>query len=80
MKSIYLERHEPDKNLHRFYQLRVTPGIFGDWALVWEWGRVGSPSTVRKDWFASEAEVINAGQKLCETKQKKGYQSRRNVA
>jgi predicted DNA-binding WGR domain protein len=33
MKPIYLERHDPDKNLHRFYQLFITPGIFGDWSL-----------------------------------------------
>jgi predicted DNA-binding WGR domain protein len=80
MKPIYLEMHDLGKNLHRFYQLHVTPGIFGDWALVREWGRVGSPGTVRKDWFASEAEAINAGQKLCDAKQKKGYQSRRSGA
>jgi hypothetical protein len=30
MNPIYLERHEPDKNLYRFYQLFVTPGVFGD--------------------------------------------------
>jgi predicted DNA-binding WGR domain protein len=38
MKPVYLERHDPDKNLHRFYQLFITPGIFGDWSLVKEWG------------------------------------------
>jgi len=54
----------------------VTPGIFGDWSLVREWGRVGSPGTVRKDWFDSEEEAIIAGEKMCEVKQKKGYQSR----
>lgn len=74
MKHIYLERHDPDKNLHRFYQMYVTPGIFSDWSLVREWGRVGSPGTVRKDWFDSEEETITAGQKLSEIKQKKGYQ------
>ncbi len=57
MTHIYLERHDPDKNLHRFYQMFVTPGIFGDWSLVREWGRVGSPGTVRKDWFDSEEEA-----------------------
>jgi predicted DNA-binding WGR domain protein len=73
MRPIYLERHESDKNLHRFYQLHVTPGIFGDWALVREWGRVGSPGTVRKDWFASEDEAIAAGEALRVNKAKNGY-------
>lgn len=75
MKHIYLERHDPEKNLHRFYQMYVTPGIFGDWSLVREWGRVGSPGTVRKEWYESEQEAISAGQKLRESKQKKGYQA-----
>lgn len=73
MNRIYLERHDPDKNLHRFYQMFVTPGIFGDWSLVREWGRVGSPGTVRKDWFDKEEEAVIAGEKLREAKQKKGY-------
>jgi predicted DNA-binding WGR domain protein len=75
MKPIYLERHDSDKNLHRFYQLHVTPGIFGDWALVREWGRAGSPGTVRKDWFDTEEEALTARQRLYDAKQKKGYQS-----
>ncbi|MDI1231057.1 MAG: hypothetical protein PSV18_11040 [Methylobacter sp.] len=27
MNHIYLKRHDPDKNLHWFYQMFVTPGI-----------------------------------------------------
>jgi predicted DNA-binding WGR domain protein len=76
MDPIYLERHDPDKNIHRFYQMYVMPGIFGDWSLVREWGRVGSPGTVRKEWFASEAEAVIAGEKLSDVKRKKGYRSR----
>jgi len=75
MNHIYLERHDPDKNLHRFYQMFVTPGIFGDWSLVREWGRAGSPGTVRKDWFDTEEEARVAGEKLKALKEKKGYQS-----
>ncbi|MGR9046975.1 MAG: WGR domain-containing protein [Gammaproteobacteria bacterium] len=73
MNRIYLERHDPDKNLHRFYQMHVVLGIFGEWALVREWGRVGSPGTVRKDWFGSEDEALVAEEKLLAVKGKKGY-------
>jgi len=38
-------------------------------------GRAGSPGTVRKAWFDTEMEAQIAGQKLCEAKQKKGYQT-----
>jgi predicted DNA-binding WGR domain protein len=76
MQHIYLERHDPDKNLHRFYQLHITPGLFGDWSLVREWGRVGSPGTVRKEWFDSEEEATTAACSLSAAKRKKGYQLR----
>lgn len=81
MKPIYLERHDPGKNLHRFYQLHVPPGLFGDWAwaLVKEWSRVGSPGTVHKEWFTSEREAERTGLEISRTKQKKGYQLLRDV-
>ena len=62
--------------MHRFYQMFVMPGLFGDWSLVREWGRVGSPGTVRKDWFDTEEEAILAKEKLIGIKQKKGYQAK----
>ncbi|MGJ0491675.1 MULTISPECIES: WGR domain-containing protein [Methylobacter] len=73
MNRIYLVRNEADKNMNRFYQLIIMPGLFGDWSLIREWGRVGSPGTVRKDWFDTEEEAINAAQRLCQSKQKGGY-------
>ena len=33
MNQIYLERHDPDKNLHRFYQMFVTG--MGQGGLTW---------------------------------------------
>ncbi|WP_281355361.1 WGR domain-containing protein [Candidatus Methylobacter favarea] len=43
--------------------------------MVREWGRVGSPGSVRKDWFDTEEKALTARQRLVEAKQKKGYQS-----
>lgn len=37
MNHIYLERHDPDQNMHRFYQMFVSPGLDGGWSLVREW-------------------------------------------
>ena len=59
--------------MHRFYQLFVVPGIFNDWSLVKEWGRVGSPGTVRKEWFTTEQEAELASLQLSGKKIKKGY-------
>lgn len=76
MNRIYLERHDPGKNMRRFYLMHVAPGIFGDWSLIREWGRIGSAGTVWNDWFDTEDEAIAAAQKLRESKRKKGYQPR----
>jgi predicted DNA-binding WGR domain protein len=54
----------------------VTPGLFDDWSLIKEWGRVGSPGTVRKGWFDCEDAAVIAGQKIKNNKVKKGYQLR----
>ena len=75
MNRIYLVRHDAAKNMHRVYQLFVAQGLLGEWSLIREWGRVGSPGTVRKDWFDTEEEAIIARQLLLDKKQKKGYQT-----
>lgn len=73
MNTIYMERHDAKQNMHRFYHMFVTPGLFDDWSLVKEWGRVGSPGTVRKEWFTTEQEAELASQKISGKKIKKGY-------
>ena len=73
MKPIYLERHDEQRNMHRFYQLYVTRGLFDDWSLVKEWGRVGSTGTVRKAWFSHQEDAEHAADKLLNDKFKKGY-------
>jgi predicted DNA-binding WGR domain protein len=53
-----------------------TGSINYSWRRVyWASGRVGSPGTVRKDWFETEEEAITARQTLYDAKQKKGYQT-----
>ena len=43
----FLTRIDPARNIDRFYVVQITPTLFGEWALVREWGRRGSPGTVR---------------------------------
>jgi predicted DNA-binding WGR domain protein len=51
---IQLMRSKPSSNLHRFYTLHPAPTLFGEWALVAEWGRIGSPGTVKEQVFQTE--------------------------
>lgn len=73
MCDIYMERHDEASNVHRFYALTVSPGIFDNWSLVREWGRIGSPGTVRSNWYRSEEEAVTAKNELLSAKQKRGY-------
>ena len=75
MNHAYLIRNDTDKNMHRFYQMYITPTLLGDWSLIREWGRVGSPGTVRKNWFDTEEQAVNEGLRILKTKQTKGYQT-----
>ena len=36
----YLEKIDPYRRMMRFYAIWITPTLFGEWAMVREWGRV----------------------------------------
>jgi len=74
MQRAYLERHDNDKNMHRFYQMHIAPNLFNEWSLIHEWGRVGSSGKVHKDWFETEEQAIAACKVIINSKQKRGYQ------
>ena len=63
----------PDANRHRFYVLRTLPTLFGDWVLLREWGRIGSPGRLRRDCHTSESDAISALAKLAKQKHRRGY-------
>ena len=75
MTPIHLERREPARNRQRFYAITVTPTLFGSWAMVREWGRIGQPGTVREMWFETEAAAVEAGMKVRQRKEKRGYRA-----
>ena len=63
----------PDANQHRFYLLRTLPTLFGEWVLLREWGRIGSPGRVRHDRHPTEGEAISALITLARQKRRRGY-------
>jgi predicted DNA-binding WGR domain protein len=50
---IKLTRTDPSRNMHRFYALQLTATLFGEWALIAEWGRIGSAGRVQERLFAA---------------------------
>jgi predicted DNA-binding WGR domain protein len=70
----YLKKIDPKSNQFRFYTIAVVQTLFGEWAVVREWGRLGQAGTVREIWFDTEAEARAAGVKLQKRKERRGYQ------
>lgn len=63
-----------ERNRHRFYTVRVSPTLFGDWSLVREWGRIGSPGTVRLESYGTEDAVREEERRTIRTRARHGYQ------
>jgi predicted DNA-binding WGR domain protein len=79
MSAINLARIDANKNMARFYKIDVQLTLFGEWAVIREWGRIGSGGTVRStpDGTASEAEA--ARDRQWQIKQRRGYQHSRGL-
>jgi len=54
---IYLTKRDGTKNMARFYALDLQPALFGEWALVKEWGRIGSAGQKRRVFYDEKAEA-----------------------
>ncbi|MCP4698723.1 MAG: WGR domain-containing protein [Gammaproteobacteria bacterium] len=72
----YFEKIQPSENMQRFYRISLTPTLFGDWAVVREWGRIGHNGTVREEWFGSLDEAKNEMHALAMMRARRGYEKR----
>lgn len=72
----FLTRTDAAKNLHRFYVVQLAPTLFGEWTLLCEWGRSGSPGTVRLTSFEQEQEAEKAAQRIIKRRLQHGYSER----
>jgi predicted DNA-binding WGR domain protein len=69
----FLTRTDPTRNIDRFYLIDVTPTLFGEWALVREWGRRGSPGTVRLNSYERRNDAETAEQRTIKRRLQHGY-------
>lgn len=70
---LYVERIEPEKNMARFYALAVQQTLFGEIALVRNWGRIGSRGQTKIHVFGDESQAIGLFLELLQKKRKRGY-------
>jgi predicted DNA-binding WGR domain protein len=64
---------DPARNMNRFYVVEVTPTLFGEWAVLREWGRRGSPGTLRLDSYRRREEAQSAEQRTFKRRLQWGY-------
>jgi predicted DNA-binding WGR domain protein len=70
-----LQRIDQARNMARYYELDVQPGLFGDVAVTRHWGRIGSHGQSKQQWFSNEAAAADLAMKLTRQKQLRGYSS-----
>lgn len=76
VQLLVLERREPSANMARFYVLSLEETLFGDTALVREWGRLGLTGRRRLDLFEASAQASEALETWLSRKQRRGYEVR----
>lgn len=64
----------PAENRFRYYVLSIDETLFGDIALVREWGRIGTNGRRRLDLFDDRVRAISTLEQWLERKRRRGYE------
>jgi predicted DNA-binding WGR domain protein len=70
---LLLERVDMTRRMARYYVLSIQPTLFGDTAMVREWGRIGCSVRRRIELYACPAEAQAAHRLWLHRKLKRGY-------
>jgi predicted DNA-binding WGR domain protein len=62
----FLTRIDLTRNIDRFYVVQVMPSLFGEWTVLREWSRRGSPGTMRLSSYQRRDEAETAEQRTWE--------------
>lgn len=73
VQLLILDRVEEASNMARYYVLTVEPTLFGDTALVREWGRIGVSCRRRLDLYQDDDAARVALETWLKRKSKRGY-------
>jgi len=76
LQVLVLDRRDDSLNMARYYVLSVQQTLFGESALVREWGRIGSRGRRRLDVHGSDAGAGEALDAWLERKVRRGYRLR----
>ncbi len=63
VQYLVLERCDPARNMARLYVLTIEPTLFGDTALLREWGRLGQRPPARQPVVATSGEAHSCSER-----------------
>lgn len=70
---VLLHRVDAEANMRRFYRLSVARGLFGEWGVVRQWGRIGGTGRSLTEWHAAPEAARTALEKTAGKKRRRGY-------
>ncbi|MGI0119716.1 WGR domain-containing protein [Zooshikella sp. RANM57] len=70
---ILLHKIDQQRNENKYYSLHIQPDLFGQWALMRYWGRIGKNGQLKIDTFSTLEEAQQLFNDLKKNKIKKGY-------
>lgn len=76
LQMLVLERRYETCNMARFYVLAIEPTLFGDTALIREWGRIGAQGQRRLELHPDHAAAAEALDVWLTRKSRRGYRLR----
>lgn len=67
---------DPERNRYRSYHLRLTRDLFGNWAIIRTWGRIGKYRREQVDYFRTVDEAMEHATRLGRRRLLHGYELR----
>ena len=74
MMKAYLQRLNPSNGRLAYYDIQIQRDLFGHWSVIREWGRAGSPGTVRQVAFETHEGATTSMTSWLNQLTAKGYQ------
>ncbi len=76
LQVLVLDRIDASQNMARYYVLSIEPTLFGDTAMVREWGRIGSFGQRRIELYGQHEGARMALRSWLDRKLRRGYELR----
>ncbi len=71
--EVRLRRIDPEDNVWRFYALTIEHTLFGEWAVILSWGRIGTTGHRRLDIVSGPGEALDVIGRIRNAKIRRGY-------